>query len=757
MLGACAQAPCRPSFGMSQEAQSQAGTPNHDLDSQGALESTAGSFAVGLRGGQSKFRQGETITVELRYSTGGSSAAPPAADDKRKWLIVDGDGLRLDPQVGVVDPLADYFAGIGILSGPLPRWVPAVEEGAKPVPIDLNEWFRFDKPGTYRLFLTAHVTNNRFSLEGSEDAPLPSITSNPVEFQVLPADPTWAAQELRRTIGLLDAKGGTRDPLESCRALRFLGSQAAASEMIKRYSDDPICEFQYRVGLFNFPDREFAVRQMKARLSAPDQAVSEDYLETLARLSVYLLHPPTAPDHSPGESLSLGGLPRETYSLVQAQQSQYVWLLVDALDRKVGQARAVSLKTLFDDPFAGNATSLRAAPTALVNKLKQEFAAAFLGLTEADQDMMLRNRWEKFAGPAMLPVLRHIYENPSTHVFPPTSGIALRRLYELDPVQGRELILAQIESAHPRVGIETLGLLPEKELPGRVGNMPCAPQAALLAYCLRAEPETGRDMLERAVASRATGCSGTVLTDTARLYMSPELETVALVVLSDPNPEIAASSATMLGRYGSPAAEQPLWQRFEQWHSVWEGREAELPDRSWGEGIANSSETTLEMALLNALATGQAWWVGPQELRRLRALCVSRWSGRNADATVQQGSVGPLIAVNSFGSGTYMASLSQYQLDSIEALKEKVSQFPKGTGFTLELNGSDPQEMTHVTADLKAFIDERGMRIVGCRFWQGVPTESELPDTDPESPCHSLPPVGDDNPAGDLTAAYSQD
>ena len=87
---------------------------------------------------------------------------------------------------------------------------------------------------------------------------------------------------------------------------------------------------------------------------------------------------------------------------------------------------------------------------------KQELAAAFFDLPEADQDMMLRIRWEKCGGPAMIPVLKRIYQNPGAHIYPPTSGIALRRLYELDPVEGRRLIVSEIESAHPRVGIEAL-------------------------------------------------------------------------------------------------------------------------------------------------------------------------------------------------------------------------------------------------------------------------------------------------------------
>ena len=762
--------------------QSSATSSPDQPNPQTASEAYTGPFTIHLASGQTKFHQGERITLELGYLTDRAPSSSSVTGGEHEWIRV--DALHLDPETGVADPLQDYLAAVNVMSGILPRSMPVAEGGAKPVPIDLNEWFRFDKPGPYRLFLTGRTSTTYYGFADDDDRS-PLVTSNTIQFQVLPADPAWSVQELARAVGWIEAK--SQKTYDGCRAVRFLNAQDAASAMIKHYSSDPFCEGQFRLGLFGFPDREFAARQMRARLTAPDQAVSEDYLQTLAKLSVYLLHPDTNSTQALGCELPLGGGSLETYYQVQAQEAKDLWILVDALAKKTGQARAICLKTIFDSPFAGDATLLPSAPPALVSKLKQELAAAFLDLPEADQDMMLRTRWEKFGSPAMILVLKRLYQNSGTHVYPPTSGIALQRLYELDAVEGRRLILSEIERAHPRVGIDALGVLPEKELPelesviarnlaadhgsddtlialieryaspavfpevlaateNLVGKMACAPQAALLAYFLRSDPETGRNMLERAMVSQTTGCRNSVLMDTARLYNSPQIEAVATAQLADPNPEVAAAAATLLGRYGSAAAEQALWQRFEQWHSVWEGREQELPDTRWGEGVPNSSAASLETALFNALATGQAWWLGGEKLRRLQALCVSRWTARNAEQVIPQASADPMIAVSSFGSGTYSVSLAQYQLDSIEATKQKLAQFPKGTSFTVQLNGSDAAEMTRVVTDLKSVLDEHGMKIAGCRFWQGVPAESELPNASPESPCHSLPTIQEAQP-----------
>ncbi len=45
-------------------------------------------------------------------------------------------------------------------------------------------------------------------------------------------------------------------------------------------------------------------------------------------------------------------------------------------------------------------------------------------------------------------------------------GLALRRLYELSPNEGRRFILAEIRSPRPRVPVNALRNLPDKTLPG---------------------------------------------------------------------------------------------------------------------------------------------------------------------------------------------------------------------------------------------------------------------------------------------------
>jgi hypothetical protein len=100
----------------------------------------------------------------------------------------------------------------------------------------------------------------------------------------------------------------------------------------------------------------------------------------------------------------------------------------------------------------------------------------------------------------------------------------------------------------------------------------------------------------------------------------------------------------------------------------------------------------------------------------------------------------PLIGVNTFGDGNFAGNVYQYHTDSVKALEEKLAQFPGGTMFSVELNGSDPQELKKILNELQSVTEEHGSKIDRCRFWAGTPPEDEPPNSDPQSPCYPLRP-----------------
>jgi hypothetical protein len=742
-------------WGLKLMASSQRPLQGSSASGHPASSAVTLGFSIHLKDGHTVFKQGETITLELGYGTDArASTGRIAMDQERPGLAV--DELRLQPRTGVVDPLRDFLGSISVWDGQPPRTEPFVEERGPSTTVDLNEWFRFDKPGKYRLSVLAHPVRAHFGSFGSHEAEAATVTSNTVEFEIVPADPSWQEATVQKAVALLATNDDYRRQREGCRTLRFMEARAAADVMIRHYADDGVCEAEYRDGLFGFPDREYVVQKLEDGILDPAMVVSAGYLSTLATLSTYLEHPEFVP--SDGEFYLgkpeglMGGPLAGHWDLLEAKEEEYVEELIGALGEKTGQARALCLKAIFDSPLLGQPTLLKLADAALLAQLRRELAEAFTDLPPSEQSDLLWNRWPNIASTAMVPVLRRLYENPPPGVTEPQFvGMVLERLFEVAPTEGRALIMDEMVRPHPRFDLRFVRLLPDKEIPeldvplvesleasrgqestivqliGRyatpdvfarvkaveadqVGDMPCEAQAAFLAYAFRSDPASGAELLSKALAARkTTDCYRTVLGDVARRQMAQEIEQEAVAHLDDPDLEVAASAVATLGRYGSADSEQPLWDRMRKWHSTWAGRSRELPN-GYGSGLENGLETGLELALMEALGTGQGWFAEPEKLGKLASLCVSTGGCQRAQTMMAQYSATPLITVCLAYEGQYSSTVNQYQLDSLDSLKQKLAQFPKGTVFNWAFP-DDTKDGAPILAEIQGFLAEHGMTI----------------------------------------------
>jgi outer membrane receptor for ferrienterochelin and colicins len=94
----------------------------------------------------------------------------------------------------------------------------------------------------------------------------------------------------------------------------------------------------------------------------------------------------------------------------------------------------------------------------------QEATAAFTQQDYEIQLNLLTYSWDRFAFAAMEPVLGALYRSPpddSARV----RDMALRRLYQLNPVTARPLMLQELQRGDLRVSMTTLRLLPDAEFP----------------------------------------------------------------------------------------------------------------------------------------------------------------------------------------------------------------------------------------------------------------------------------------------------
>lgn len=750
------------------------------------------SLLLRLEGNRTEWQQGETIKLELAFASTepDTYTLNTARYDRsgRLWI----DTFHLDPQDGAVDPLSDYFhSGKGSMGGLSGRHPLAGQPYL--VNHDLNEWLSFTKPGRYRLYVTSgRISRASTPEKPTIDQPSLTVTSNIIEFEVVPSSSAWAEQTLhgaRVILGSPHALGEDIAHRTASRTLRFLSTKEAAQEMIRLFrGSDGECDFQYYFGLISSPHREIIVREMEKGIRDASHPISTLYLDTLARLAVNLQPSLQTPLYPTGDAAKIKVWQAQFRRNMDARNDslmKYVGQLKASISSKQGEARATSLTTLLEIERRHPATKT-AAITAWLEKPETELAAVYFDLPPEQQSSLLQSNWKKIAGPAMLPVLRRLYENPPPTVERSFRDVVLKRLYELSPSEGRQLILDEIRQANPRVGIRALGLLPEKTLPELDGviashlekslpreeeetaesadseeaekqmdasyersattevnsqlveryaspavfsrikaaytsidanRWPCIPQAALLAYLLRADAATGKEMVKRAVAARnreQSLCYLSVLMDVASRYMCPELEDIAVALLNDADPEMVARAAEMLGRYGAASAEEKLWQRLERWHHEWRSRAHELRDQQPGSPSDGASplavQVLVESALMRALSYGTAWMLDAEKRRRLRALCLTRHSLQETEKTTKEEKIirGTLDSV--YGH-IINISMESYNLPSITLLKLKLAQFPVGTTFKWQSYHHDDPAEQRLYDELKRHLEEQGMKL----------------------------------------------
>jgi hypothetical protein len=730
------------------------------------------SFTLRLEEDKVQFKPGEIIRVELSFTSNlpDTYNLDSATYDRGGRLGL--DKYFLDHKNGVVDPLIDYLPtrdGGGIR--PIP---PLLSEKPHKITFDLNEWFRFDQPGKFRLYVTAPRVLKNSERQFSNGA---EVTSNIVEFEILPRDNEWAEQELQTITRLLDTSNPNSDRRPVCRRLRFLNTEAAASEMIRRFGAPlDVCGYEYSMGLIGSAHRAFVVKEMERRLEAPDQIVSDSYMFTLSQVAAAMrekeqLPSPAERPNDKRQAKAVSETWQKRSNSRQKLQLQYAERLMSALPGKHGKARAIATHTLLEILWNNSLQGMQPSLTnprrpgglnpEIIKRLAPEIIVVFDDLPKNIQRGLLGYRWKQLAGPAMLPVIRRILNDKSADDQPYESrelrGLAIQRLYELAPDEGRRLIIDELRRPSPRVRLNALELLPDETLPeleetlvenlkkalseggdadmlsmsiqryatasvasqvrdvygDKGGKWACSIQSALLAYFLRVDAPMGIELVKQALGARGpefTHCYSELLVGVAKMRMTPELEALAIESLDDPDPEVVTHAASTLGQYGSTGAEKPLWQRLEKWLREWKGREGELP-KNFDSAHPNNWDKQVGKALRQALSHGAAWLIDREKLERLRQSCLDK--DELQQFGYQAGDLSGEIRVD-FQPGYDRwgnAQVAHYQCNSLAALKMKLSLFPKNTTFTWNSYNQDQEAAEQVFSELKTFLEGKGMKL----------------------------------------------
>ena len=193
---------------------------------------------------QTLYHVGERIPLKLSF-TGPENKqfeANMASYDRSGRMAY--EEFKVAPASGWADPLHVYFgSSSGFIGGGLTGFAPL---SAKPtvINIDLNEWVRFDQPGTYTIVIMSHrisdVTARRGGPLGGQSL---GLVSNPIVLRIIPATKAWERAKLSSILSELgkNSKGTGTEP-DSLKAaiadLRFLGTAAAARVMAQHLRED---------------------------------------------------------------------------------------------------------------------------------------------------------------------------------------------------------------------------------------------------------------------------------------------------------------------------------------------------------------------------------------------------------------------------------------------------------------------------------------------------------------------------------------
>jgi hypothetical protein len=700
---------------------------------------------------KTKFRAGELIPLELEFTSAASDRYQINLATYDRSGRMSYEQVLLDPKEGTSDPLELYFnSAWGFLGGGLTGFK-LLSTSPTSIHLDLNEWVRFDLPGTYRLTVISRRVSDTRATDYPQNAGI-ELKSNPIELQISAADAAWQQTELKHIVEALNRPSSSvgdmrNDPREAARkGLRYLGSEEAARELARRLrGDDEHADWDYMFGLVGSPHRDAGVQQMKELLQDPEFPVCDLFLTTLSILPLDPKEPP-------------GSLRKERDDNLKAFRQR----LVSALPNKRGRALAVSL----DTAMAGMDPQM--APE-LKSKLVPQLIETFSTLPVSKQIGWLQYRWQEVKDPKWLPVLHDLalkYEDfpelREMHAYESLqlSAAALTRWYELDPEGARGAVIAEIARPKPRYNATVLGLLPDQTLPDvehviaehllaadnyeiegnlasllyRYADRAVLPDVLaefkkkdenwagdtlfqLLAYLLKVDLQTARPLLEREAAVRCppgSGCAYTILTTLGGLHNSPILEELALKTLWDPDPSPAIDAVDYLGKYGSPNAEQALWSRYEAWSREWSGRAEELRFVATGKN-PHLSDANLGQSLARALASGTAWLSDESKLRRIQALGVGANIQGDAEQALQAWSRRP-FAITYIGTVPPSFTIAQYNQLSLDLLKRKLTQFPSGTKFALSPSRQPPSpEEQKIREEIFRFAGKNGITVMCAR------------------------------------------
>jgi hypothetical protein len=710
-------------------------------DAAAARNRGSARFTIAFAGGRHAFRPGEPIPVVLSYDDL-DGENPQHFDHLSQWdpikVVADpSDGvawpddferaLIYEPRgicCGVRGGLAGGTAG-GIIgyrwdgTRAVPILAPPPPLPPKPPPITgtvvLNQIVRFDSAGRYRIYMTdGHAAEIDHSMGQPGEPPL---VSNILELEITARDPQWEERTASDAIAVLTSSADAKARTAAARTLRFLGTDRAIDEMVRRLNRVPDDEkrredsSEYVHGLLEARERARVAARMEAALDDPAQPIGWLHFITLGALRLSASEPP-------GSFRAARKLAEYHALALRRQRSLHkAGTLVDGLAAAFNGYGPVAERSsrparrgMWAEVFPG------------IAEVPREVETALRRVAPVTQRAVLERARDSFLDRRFVPMLTRL-AGASGHG---PAEPALDLLNEIAPSAARRIILADLARPTPRFGIATTRVLPDPTLPAldsvflaqltaardlrassramdriaRYASAAVAPRVQreylrqarrrtceiavpALAYLFSTDAAFAKQEMQTIWTRLGTSGSKCrydgetgFLSSIAAAGMSSGLEDAAIVALAGPDWALAADAAKMLAADGSARAESPLWAALDAWHTRWTGQRAKLLEElstgaSWDAALGGRLQDVLQRAV--------AWRLDDGDYVRLMARCPTLGCQEDIERRKQDM---PSPSVN---YSPMDGERRPYSVDwiavPVDRLEAKLRQYPAGTTF----------------------------------------------------------------------------
>jgi len=704
-----------------------------------AQQDSGVSLTIRTVDGSNRFHVGEVVPIELLFRASISSTYDMEMRNYDRSGRLNIEQFHVTPPGR--DPLQNYYSIGGFMGGGLggPR---ELSNEPQIMHEDLNEWVALDQPGHYSLYVTSGRVTRR---DATKSEPV-ELRSNSLEFDVVAADPAWQQQTLGSATATLNMESSTAEEKNAAlRTLRFLDTPASVRELVHLLGTHSDGSWDEVAGLSGSRYQSIVVRELEQQMSRPDVALTGNYLFILAKLKYQLDHKPLPPyPEKDTEEQKIWNDRRQAQDKELTEEQDALYEKAAALvSNKWGSARAETVQTLLLRP------SREPGDVKPLGELSaEEVAAAFLNLSQDQQWNLLSTFWERLRVPAMTTPLKKIVEQPNMgHQL--LRDVALRRLYDLEPSEATPIFIREIRYPHLDNGMftvkgDTLGLLPNETLPqfdqmlsdrlaqndsrtdgldaqliGRystkailtkvkstyessAGQWDCVTEDGFVVYFLRVDPDYGVKRLAQAPSA----CMTKSLPAVVKMQRWSEVEPGIIVRLNGPDLNRARQAAEALANYGSPRAENALWDRLRRFHAQWTERANELKDRPGMPTEANEA-MGFQFGLVEAIGRAQAWFLNNEQITDLENLTL----GQERDNVKRWHWSSPVdLSISFFGEQVQATINSQYTATELTSLQSKLAQYPRGTKFWVNAFGS-PERVASVLAVIKDIAAEHGFQV----------------------------------------------